>query len=110
MARDPGLEALMTDELADWPSIETRRMFGGMAWMYRGHLLCGARSDGILLRLGKGNDGEALKITGVAPMVMGERPMEGWVRLAPDRAADGALLADLLGRARAFVEGLPERI
>ena len=30
-------------------------MFGGWAWLLRGNLVCGAREDGLLARLGKGS-------------------------------------------------------
>lgn len=42
-------------------------------------------------------------------MIMGERVMEGWVRLSPEGAADDRLRARFLAAARAFVETLPPK-
>lgn len=109
MARDQAMERLVTADLAGLDGLRTTAMFGGLAWMWRGNLLCGARGDGILLRLGKGNDAAALARDGVAPMAMGERRMEGWVRLSPEGAHDDSLRRELLAAARAFVETLPPK-
>lgn len=109
MARDEGLELVVAEDLEGIADLRTVRMFGGLAWMLRGNLLCGARHDGILCRLGKGNDGWTASVPQAAPMVMGERPMEGWVRLSPEGAADDALRARFLTAARAFVESLPPK-
>ena len=109
MPRDQGLEAILTEDLADLPDITTTPMFGGLAWLWRGNLLCCAGSDGILLRLGKGNDAWALAIPGITPMRMGDRVMNGWVRLSPDAAADDTLRHRLLDAAQAFVATLPPK-
>lgn len=109
MARDAGLEATMAEDLAGLDDLRMVKMFGGVAWMWRGNLLCGARQDGILWRLGKGNDGWTRDIAEAAPMVMGARVMEGWVRLSPEGAADDATRQRFLAAARAFVETLPPK-
>jgi TfoX N-terminal domain len=109
MPRDEGLETMVTEDLGGLPDLRQTKMFGGMAWMWQGNLLCGARSDGILVRLGKGNDAWALDIPGLSPMVMGGRPMQGWVRLSPEAAGDDALRHRLLTAAKAFVAGLPPK-
>lgn len=109
MARDVGLETVVAEDLDGLPDVRTVKMFGGLAWMLRGNLLCGARHDGVLCRLGKGNDGWTQTIPAASPMMMGERRMEGWVRLSPEGAADDALRARFLAAARAFVESLPPK-
>jgi hypothetical protein len=109
MPRDEGLETMVAEDLTGLTDLHQTKMFGGMAWMWQGNLLCGARSDGILARLGKGNDGWALAIPGLSPMVMGGRPMQGWVRLAPEAAGDDALRHRLLAAAQTFVAGLPPK-
>lgn len=53
MARDEGLEELLRDDLRAEPGLTETAMFGGWAWLLNGNLLCGARDDGILARLGK---------------------------------------------------------
>lgn len=104
MARDRGLEELISSDLGARPGLMTKTMFGGLAWMLNGHLLCGVRTDGLLVRLGKGNDGWALAMDGVSPMQSGTRPMAGWVRVAPLLCADEATRTRFLLAAIAFVE------
>lgn len=109
MARDRGLEETVSDGLRHLDGLVVKTMFGGVAWLWQGNLLCGARDDGILARLGKGNDGWAVAMPGIAPMVMGARRMEGWVRLSPDAAGDDALRQRLLRAAEDFVRTLPPK-
>ena len=107
MARDPGLEALIEDDLGPLVGLSAKAMFGGWAWMLDGRLLCAARQRGMLVRLGKGNDGWALQIPGVTSMVMHNRAMNGWVNVAPEACADDALRNKLLQNAIHFVRSLP---
>lgn len=109
MARDEGLEELLRENLKSEPGLTESSMFGGLAWLLNGNLLCGAREDGMLVRLGKGNAGWALAQPDTAPMVMRGRPMEGWVRAGPDAFGDDALRRKLLDAALAFVRALPAK-
>ncbi len=107
MARDQGLEELIEAELEECHGLVRKRMFGGLAWMLDGHLLCGASDRGMLVRLGKGNDGWAIESDDIAAMIMSGRRMEGWVRAGPDAYGDDALRQKLLNGAIAFVRTLP---
>jgi hypothetical protein len=110
MARDPGLEELLRDLLADTPDLSERPMFGGLAWLYQGHLMCAARDDGALLRLGKEKEAEALKTDGIEPMISRGRVIGGWVRIAPEIAADDAMMRKLLDQTMIFVRSLPPKM
>lgn len=110
MARDPGLEELVREDLGDRPGLSEKPMFGGLAWLLDGHLLCGARDVGLMARLGKGNDGWALEFPDIAPMVMSGRQMSGWVRAGLDTCADDDLRRRLLDAAVAFVRTLPPKL
>jgi hypothetical protein len=68
MARDKGLEELLNDSLQAVPGVTQKAMFGGWAWLVNGNLLCGARTDSMLLRLGRENETWAVKIPGVVPI------------------------------------------
>jgi hypothetical protein len=109
MARDEGLEELLREDLAEQRGLTQKPMFGGVAWLLRGNLLCGARDDGMLARLGKGNDAWALALSDIAPMISRGRPMPGWVRAGPAAFGDDALRRKLLGAALAFVRTLPPK-
>lgn len=109
MPRDAGLEELIRQELGARPGLSEKPMFGGLAFLLDGNLLCGARNDGMLVRLGKGNDGWALAHAGIELMVMGDRRMNGWVRAGPAAFGDDALRKRLLDAALAYVLSLPAK-
>jgi hypothetical protein len=109
MARDKGLEELLNDSLNAVPGLTQKAMFGGVAWLVDGNLLCGARDDGMLIRLGKDRDTWALKIAGIVPMMMQGRQMNGWVRAAPAVYGDDALRRRLLDAALDFSRSLPKK-
>ena len=109
MARDRGLEELVRTDLGDRPGLTEKPMFGGLAFMLDGHLLCAASDRGTMMRLGKGQDGWALQHQDVSPMVMQDREMPGWVRAGHDASADDELRQRLLTAAVAFVATLPPK-
>jgi hypothetical protein len=109
MSRNMGLEELLSEHLAGTPGLTQKAMFGGMAWLVNGNLLCGASDAGMLVRLGKDNDAWALKIPGIALMVMQGRKMNGWVRTAPNVYAKDALRRRLLKAALEFNRTLPKK-
>lgn len=109
MTRDSGLEEILNDDLRSEPDIARKAMFGGWAWLVNGHLLCGARDDGMLVRLGKDNDGWALQIRGIVPMISRGQRMHGWVRVASEVYGNDALRQKLLDSALTFVRSLPEK-
>ncbi|MFL9863584.1 TfoX/Sxy family protein [Paraburkholderia fungorum] len=109
MTRDRGLEELLSDDLRSEQDIAEKAMFGGWAWLANGNLLCGAREDGMLVRLGKDNDGWALQLPGIVPMVSRGRRMHGWVRAASEVYGNDALRQKLLNSALTFVRSLPAK-
>ena len=55
------------------------RMFGGIGFMLNGNLIAGASKRGLLLRVGKDREGEALARPGVRTMEMRGRRMAGYI-------------------------------
>lgn len=109
MARDRGLEELIGDELRSTSGVTEKAMFGGWAWLFEGRLLCAARDDGMLVRLGKGNDSWALAINGIVPMVSRGKQMQGWVRGNASVYGDDPLRRKLVSCAIDFVAALPSK-
>ena len=64
MARDFGLEEQIREEVGPIDGLRETAMFGGLAWMLDGNLLCACRHDGMMARLGKGNEAWALYMLG----------------------------------------------
>jgi hypothetical protein len=109
MARDKGLEELIDDTLRGVQGLTQKAMFGGWAWLVFGNLLCGARTDGLLVRLGRDNEAWALKVPGIRQMESRGRQMQGWVRAAPDAYGNDVLFHRLIDAALAFNRTLPRK-
>jgi hypothetical protein len=101
MAYDEGLAQMLRDDLAGESFIE-KKMFGGVAFMFRGHMLCGVHKGGGMFRVGKDNAAEALKVPGARPMTFTGRPMGGMIECDPEVMADDAGRRRLLEFALAF--------
>jgi TfoX/Sxy family transcriptional regulator of competence genes len=96
MAYDEALANRVRDVFGPDSDLSERKMFGGIAFMLRGHMCCGVVGDELMLRLGPELAAEALRKPQVRPMDFTGRPMKGMVYVAP---------AGLRGRAlRAWVE------
>jgi hypothetical protein len=109
VARDAGLEEMVWEDLAGQPGLATKTMFGGLCWLLDGNLLCAASDKGMLVRLGKGQDGWALEHAGVEPMRMTGHSMPGWIRVHPDAYGDDDLRGRLIEGALSFVRTLPPK-
>ena len=109
MAYDEGLAQLMRDDLADLP-VEERRMFGGLAFLRHGHMICGVHSGGAMFRVGKAAEAEARALPGVGPMLFTGRPMGGLVDADEEAMADELRRGRLMALARAHVESLPPKV
>jgi len=84
------------------------KMFGGVGFMVNGNLLAGASKRGLLLRIGRERQDEALAQPGMRPMEMRGRRMEGYVYADPPPRSEDALKA-WLGKALDFVQTLPPK-
>lgn len=109
MARDLVLEELIRDEMRSVSGLAEKSMFGGRAWLLGGNLVCAARDDGMLVRLGKGRDTWALQIDGIEPMILRGRHMHGWVRASPTVYANDAMRERLVSCALELVRSLPRK-
>lgn len=67
--------------LADKRGVREIKMFGGIGFMINGNLLVGASSRGLLVRVGKDLQNEALKKPNTSLMIMRGRPMHGYIRV-----------------------------
>ena len=109
MAFDAGLAHVLRTDLADEPGIAEKRMFGGLAFLREGHMVCGVHKGGAMFRVGKPAEAEALALDGVAPMAFTGRKMGGMVEATDEAMADDATRARLLALALAHARGLPPK-
>ena len=84
------------------------RMFGGIGFMLNNNLVAAASRRGLLLRVGKDRESEALSQSGARPMVMRGRTMEGYVYLDPPALSKQAI-KNGLRLAVAHVQSLPPK-
>jgi TfoX/Sxy family transcriptional regulator of competence genes len=76
------LAAQVRAALAGAGAVREVTMFGGIGFMLNGNLIAGASPRGLLVRVGKDRQAEALGRPGARPMVMRGRTMSGYVRVA----------------------------
>jgi hypothetical protein len=86
-----------------------QRMFGGVAFMLGGNMLCCASAKGLMVRVGREREPQALARPFAAPCQGTGRPMPGFVMVEPTGLADDAALGDWLALARAYVDTLPAK-
>jgi hypothetical protein len=83
------------------------KMFGGIGFMLNGNLLVGASKRGLLLRVGKDRQAQALAKPGTRQMEMRGRPMDGYIYVDPPIAPDA--VRGWVDMATAFVRTLPPK-
>ena len=76
---DQELAASVRAGLSGTGAIREVKMFGGIGFMLNGNLIAGASDRGLLVRVGKARQREALALPGARPMQMRGRTMEGYV-------------------------------
>jgi TfoX/Sxy family transcriptional regulator of competence genes len=108
MTDDQELAASVRAALAGAGDIREVRMFGGIGFMLNGNMVAAASSRGLLLRVGKDRQAEALAQSGARPMVMRGRTMEGYVYLDPPTLNKQAV-QNGLRMAVAHVQTLPPK-
>ncbi|MGV2979776.1 TfoX/Sxy family protein [Camelimonas sp. ID_303_24] len=109
MAFDPELEQHIRAALDGLPWLGEKRMFGGLAWMVDGNMICAAITPGLMARVGKAQEAEALALPGVRPMGAGARRMGGWVLADEDAWRDEDVRRRLLSLTMAHVMSLPPK-
>ena len=90
MAVDEDLAERMRAALAGAGEVREVRMFGGLCFMLDGNVVAGTSKRGLLVRVGKDRQPDALARPGAKPMEMGGRRMEGYVFVDPGSARRGA--------------------
>lgn len=108
MAYDETLADRVRDVLDEEDGVTERKMFGGLAFIVRGHMACGIVGDDLMLRLGADAAEQALERPQVRPMDFTGRPMAGMVFVGAE-GLRGAALRRWVDKAVGFVESLPPK-
>jgi hypothetical protein len=108
----PFSEALadrVRDTIAREPGVMEKRMFGGLAFLYRGNLLVGVHGDSLIARLGVEEAAIALKEPDVRMFDLTGVAMKGWVFVDAEGIDSDASLRGWVDRAMRFVRTLPPK-
>ena len=92
-----------------WPNFNHKKMFGGVCYLLSGNMFCGVYKDYLILRLGKEEARDALRLDTVRPFDITGKPMKGWVMVKAEGFADRQGLQAWLNKARRFVQTLPPK-
>ena len=109
MALDEDLAARLRAVLAGAGTVREVRMFGGLCFMLNGNMVAGTSKRGLLVRVGKDQQPDALRRPGAKPMEMAGRLMAGYVFVDP-APQDEQALRDWLDLAVTFVKTLPPKL
>jgi hypothetical protein len=101
MALDEGLAERIRVALAGTGTVREVRMFGGLCFMLNGYMVAGTSKRGLMVRVGKDRQSNALARPGAKRMETTGRPMEGYIFIDPPPSDDRAL-QDWLALAVAF--------
>jgi TfoX/Sxy family transcriptional regulator of competence genes len=89
-------------------AIREVKMFGGTCFMLNGNMVAGLSKRGLLMRVGKNAQKDALARPGARPMEMRGRTLEGYIYVDPAELT-GSAVKSWLHLALAFVRTLPPK-
>lgn len=100
------IRTVLDDEM---PGATEQKMFGGIAFMLDGHMVCGVSGESLMLRLGPDLGEAALGEPHTRPMEMTGKRMRSMVLVDPSGTAEDEQLAGWVSRALGFVTTLPPK-
>jgi TfoX/Sxy family transcriptional regulator of competence genes len=110
MAYDEDLADRIRELLAQQRGVSERRMFGGLAFLIRGHLAIAASGQGgALVRVDPEQTDRLVETTPAEIAVMRGRPMRGWLRVESADLRTKRQLEKWVKLASTFVASLPPK-
>ncbi|MGE0786359.1 MAG: TfoX/Sxy family protein [Sandaracinaceae bacterium] len=110
MAFDEGLAQRIRDRFGHEVAYDEKRMFGGLAFMVRGHMTVGIVGDELMVRVGKDAYPEAVALPHARPMTFTGKPMTTMVYVAAEGIEDDRALEEWLARALAHNATQPAKL
>jgi len=109
MAYDVSLAQRVREILRLRRGITERKMFGGIAFMLRGHMFVGISKQSLMARVGPQNHDRAMAKAGVREMDFTGKPMRGYVFVGPQGLKSRAALKHWVDLCADFVASLPAK-
>lgn len=109
MPYDEALARRVRDTLAERRDVVEKKMFGGLAFMVRGHMCCGVVGDELMVRVGPAGYADALAQPHARPMDFTGKPLKGMVYVAARGSRTQKAVAGWVERGLSFVLELPRK-
>ena len=109
MAFDEKLAERLRKQLEKQPGIVEKRMFGGVAFMYRGNICCGVHRQALMVRLASADAEAALRKPHTRPFDITGRPMKRWLLVEAEGIKSAASLRKWVELALAYAGSLPAK-
>jgi hypothetical protein len=110
MAYDEILAARIRDLIGPDPELTEKKMFGGLAFLIRGHMAISASGQGgVLVRVAPERSADLVATTNATVAVMQGRPMPGWLRIGPEDVASYDDLCRWVETGIGYARSLPQK-
>ena len=110
MAYDEGLAERIRSVLKDHRFVTERKMFGGIAFLRKGHMFVGVSDSSLMARVGKDNYSDSLARKHVREMDFTGRPLQGYVFVDAEGLKTAAQIRFWIERCQSFVATLPPKV
>ena len=107
MAYDEGLAERIRGVLDEQPGVSERRMFGGVAFLVKGHMSVGIVQDKLMVRVGPESYDRVLRERHARRMDFTGKPMKGFVYVVPSGYESDADLQRWVNLGVTYVTSLP---
>ena len=109
MPYDDGVAQRVREALIDQSGVVEKRMFGGLAFMVRGHMCCGIVGAKLMVRVGPEAYEDALAQPHANEMDFTGKPMKGFIYVTAEGIEDDDDLQSWVDRGLRFVTSLPSK-
>jgi TfoX/Sxy family transcriptional regulator of competence genes len=110
VAYDTDLANRIRELTAAEANLTEMKMFGGLAFLVSGNMSVAVSGQGgLLLRVDPAQTDELLAKPNASPFVMRGRPMDGWLRVAPEGVKTKAQLQRWVDRGVGYARTLPPK-
>jgi TfoX/Sxy family transcriptional regulator of competence genes len=110
VAYDEELAERIRTLLGGEAGVTEQKMFGGLAFLVRGNMAVAASGEGgALVRVDPAESETLVATTSARLMEMRGRPMQGWLRVAPENLRADDELATWVERGTAYARSLPAK-
>jgi TfoX/Sxy family transcriptional regulator of competence genes len=108
MAYDEDLANRIRELVGGEARLTEQKMFGGLAFLIGGNMAVGVSGQGgLLVRVDPAASDKLVATTKAEPMVMRDRPMHGWLRVAAADVRTKRQLATWVDRGVSYARSLP---